>query len=459
MKSLKYSLTALFSLFVLGAMQPVQADRALVVVVDQYPGLVDANLEGAGTNSVPLVKRMLVSRGIPEAGIKVLENTEATRANVLQALQEAKAQIAAGERFVFYFLGHGGRAFDRPVILPHDATMDASSPDIDNATLAAHLKAIRDKGCATTALLDSCFSEGMIATANSQESFRTHPRRRALFYNRPRLQGRQERIVRVNGKDGNEGSGVCYFVASARTEQAFADVVEGRMVGLFTHALSQRLTTPSQEAWGDVHRQVTASVANATEDTQHPVLSEGWFKITPFGRGEGPAPKPVFDLEQLMNTDRVDHGKLSLAMTPNKARLEVMERFSLEAVSGSGGYLLLLSRTTGGSIEVLFPSSLRSENARILPGVPVRLPEDGFFASDREGTERAKAFLFPTREAAEEVLSRLRKQAQQSSTILSGSANRSKRVGDTGIWAADIKIVGSGEFFTSSITLEIKGGK
>lgn len=427
-----------------------RADWALIVAVDKYPQLQDADLEDAGVNSAPLVKSALEARGFDKT--KVLLNQEATRSGILGALQEIGSAIQPGERFVFYFLGHGGRNFEKQVLMPYDATMNPGSPDLDKETLTASLRTIRAKGCATTALLESCFSGGMIESGSRLESL--HRGRRALYFERPRLEGQRENIVRVNGPD--QPSDICYFVASEKTEQAYADYFDDqKMYGVFTVYLTQQLKGATPAVWGDVHQEVSSSVSKKTDDIQHPVLSDGWHKFAPFGNRVGPKPGPTQDLEELFNTDRDDRTLFHLDMTPNKAQLGVMELFSFRTQSSKDGYLVLMSRTADGSMEVLFPVSKQAEDAYIEAGKSRRLPESGDYAADRAGTERAKAFLFPTKAAAEEVLAKFR----ATSSVRLGSAARLPGADRTGKRAMDIKIVpGTVQSFTTyGITLEIKG--
>ena len=163
---------AIFAVILLGliTIPAAQADQALIVAVDQYPGLTDAGLDNAAVNSAPLIKQALIARNFPNKNIIVLLNADATQAKVLGALDHVARTISQGERFVFYFLGHGGNTLDVPVLLPYDATMASGSPDITKPALSKRLNAVAEKGGQVTVLLDSCFAAGLIQSSTSKEA-------------------------------------------------------------------------------------------------------------------------------------------------------------------------------------------------------------------------------------------------------------------------------------------------
>jgi len=422
----------------------VRADRALIIAEDEYPTLTNADLENAGKNSAPRIARLLETYQFSSANVTTLINARATKADILRELDNACRLITPGERFVFYFFGHGGKAFNKPVLLPYDARMDSGTNDLDRDTLGAKLKAIALKGCPTTCLLDSCSSEGMITTAHRLE---TASARKALYFHRPKLNGRLENFVEVNEQADNNDGGVCYFVASKSQEQAYADEIEGKMVGLFTYSLDKHLVKSAP--WGDIHRAVSTRVSKLSEDLQHPVLSEGYQDKLPFGKGAAPHPKPVDSIESLMNTDNENRTVFNLRMDLNKARLAVGEQFRYTASSSKSGYLLVLTRNSEGKIEVLFPSKKDSSITGITASVPRQLPR---WYCDRTGTEHAKAFLFNSKEKLEAVLDMFK------STAPIFSEGAGKYSPGSGVRAGDIKPVEDidvNEFYTISITLEI----
>src|SRR5688500_20141540 len=68
----------------------------------------------------------LKKRGVPEANITFLKNTEATFDNCTAKLDAALAAAAADEPLMFYYAGHGSRDFNvepRPVNIICYATM------------------------------------------------------------------------------------------------------------------------------------------------------------------------------------------------------------------------------------------------------------------------------------------------------------------------------------------------
>ena len=121
------------------------------------------------------------------------------------------------------------------------------------------------------------------------------------------------------------------------------------------------------------------------------------------------APVPAF--WESTGRGRKDPKMLKLVPTPNKRTVEVMEKFGFQVQSGAEGYLILISRNSAGTVELLSPPDGNLDFARMEAGGKVSLPldTDTAYASDRVGKEQARALLFHTREEAEIVLNILRR--------------------------------------------------
>jgi len=137
-----------------------QPSQALVVGASRYQHLSDLK----ATKDVPGVRDVLVSPdycAYPPEQVKVLEETDATRDNILGALEVmCKRPEAAGSRTFFYFSGHGGRGSDgSSYILPVDARKGAYA---STAISARDLSQRLDR-CAgeLTVVLDCCRAAGM----------------------------------------------------------------------------------------------------------------------------------------------------------------------------------------------------------------------------------------------------------------------------------------------------------
>jgi len=119
-------------------------DRALVVGVNEYPGIVSggrpggANLSGAVPDAETFAKILADVLKFEAGDIKLLINEQATKANILEGFQDWLTDGSRpGDRVVFYFSGHGATAVvkDAPTnkrltstIVPSDAQGDLDKP-------------------------------------------------------------------------------------------------------------------------------------------------------------------------------------------------------------------------------------------------------------------------------------------------------------------------------------------
>jgi hypothetical protein len=129
------------------------------------------NLDGS-LNDVDAVHQLLASPkyGFAENNIHVLEEAQATREGILQAMKKfLLEEPARGDTVVFYFAGHGSQRFnsltDKPfhldeTIVPSDAF--SGTFDVRDKEIARLFNQVIDKGILLTAVFDSCHS-GSIA--------------------------------------------------------------------------------------------------------------------------------------------------------------------------------------------------------------------------------------------------------------------------------------------------------
>jgi hypothetical protein len=185
---------ALFCFFVAAA--SAQTKRALLIGIDTYeakgttiakPAGATPRSDGAGKsrwelpqwgnldgslNDVDAVHQLLASPkyGFAENNIHVLEESQATREGMLQAMKKFLLdEPARGDTVVFYYAGHGSQQFnsltDKPfhldeTIVPSDSVTGVF--DIRDKEIARLFNQIVDKGIFLTAVFDSCHS-GSIA--------------------------------------------------------------------------------------------------------------------------------------------------------------------------------------------------------------------------------------------------------------------------------------------------------
>ena len=147
--------------------------RALFVAVGDYPGS-RFDLYGPTHDASALRRELVENLGFRADRVKVLVNADATRANILAALRELAAAVAA-EDFVFvYFSGHGTSAYDPNLsvalahntgaFVPFDYRADGTAAQkldtlvVGSRDLRPPLTAIDASGAHGLVMIDSCYS-------------------------------------------------------------------------------------------------------------------------------------------------------------------------------------------------------------------------------------------------------------------------------------------------------------
>lgn len=406
---------------VLLAAPAARADRAVVVGVNTYPGLTNADLNGC----VPDAKLMSDTLKKLKFEVTLLTDNTATKQGILDALAAAKTANQQRERFVFYFAGHGTRASNgNSVLLPHDSEEKSEEHDIKSDELYTQLNSIPAR--TRTVLLDSCFSGGM--SRSVQNLKRKNLKTRS--YVRKRIASRDLNPPQDTMTDAATGN-VCYFTATRKNEQAGEDLFpNGERHGVFTYYLVQRLNS-DKDIWGNVQAKVGSQVSSWMDDTQHPTLSPSYndaqifeARVAPSDTTPNPpdnptppnptpvvtpAPKPN-TMWETYSADNADPEKVLVSIEPDQTTFAVGEQLTFSVKLGAPGYLVLLERGTSGKVNLLFPADARVETAERAAGWTMTIPEDKgmAWAPDQPGTERIKALLFTSKEKAEAVLEKFR---------------------------------------------------
>ena len=139
--------------------------HAIVVGIDHYKNTNIPALNNA-VNDAKVIAEVFNSMGY---SVTTLVNEQATRRNILKAIQKVRNESEQQDSFVFYFAGHGQaisleHAERKGYLLPYDTTVSLESNDIfeyDESAIA--LNSIRQyskvmKAKHVALLLDSCFS-------------------------------------------------------------------------------------------------------------------------------------------------------------------------------------------------------------------------------------------------------------------------------------------------------------
>lgn len=152
---------------------------------------------------------------------RVLEN--ATRDDVLLALEELRRKLTDGDNLLIYYAGHGwlDEEADEGYWLPVDATSESTINWIPNATLTSSLKAIRAKHVLVVA--DSCYS-GKLTRGIAVRGSRTPDYVRRMAQKRARMvisSGGLEPVL--DGGRGDHSVFAGAFLDALRENEGVAD--------------------------------------------------------------------------------------------------------------------------------------------------------------------------------------------------------------------------------------------
>lgn len=135
-----------------------QSSRALVVGVSQYQHVnnLAPNQDATGVRDVLANPRYCA---YPPERVELLENAQATRANILAGLRRLRGSSTADSRTFFYFSGHGGQSQDGAYLIP----VDTRSGELESTAISAKLLSEELRGCLgeVTVVLDCCYAAGM----------------------------------------------------------------------------------------------------------------------------------------------------------------------------------------------------------------------------------------------------------------------------------------------------------
>lgn len=410
---------AVFSLLALVlTARPACADRAVVVGIQSYPSLAArANLLRGCVSDAQQLAEALKSY---KFNVTLLTNEQATRAGITAALTEARQKTKPGEKFVFYFAGHGSD-LPFPCLLTYDTDSKSSKNVVTKSDLYNLVKNI--PAVTKTVILDSCFSGGMSKSLDMQEKTV-----RVRYYALPFTEtGGSKSPVPASGMDSGDktaATNICYYTAAMGNEKSLEADFDNGPHGIFTYFLIKQLTGRSLK-WEEVHLAVKSKVMEFAQDAQHPTITPA-FLPAPIFQAPGtvaqkpenkpetkPTTKPDPDKPAVPVTltsrsvwdslvvDNPQPDVLKLAITPDKTTFAVNEILTLEVTTQKQGYLVLMERFVDGKVYVLFPKSRSADDAKVETGSVFKKK----YQPDAEGTESVKALLFESKEQAQALLS------------------------------------------------------
>jgi hypothetical protein len=141
------------------AAQPSSNRSALIIGVGEYGYSGATPLAGVKHDMVSAAK-IAAAMGIPENNVKYLRNSQATKANILDALKQLGDTSGEGSRTFVYFSGHGTRQPAGNECVEGLLTYEGST--ISNQEFAGATQKIAKSSDKFITLVDACHSEGVV---------------------------------------------------------------------------------------------------------------------------------------------------------------------------------------------------------------------------------------------------------------------------------------------------------
>ncbi|WP_158680057.1 DUF4384 domain-containing protein [Deinococcus sp. NW-56] len=389
------SLLLWLSLVLAGAGAAQAEDRALLVGVGTYQ---DGSTLLGGSRDLDSMRQIVAKLGFGPQQIRVLADRAATRQGLLGSIQSWLVEgVTAGDRVLFYFVGHGTRYTDpagqngcSTGLVPYDLANVVGERDLQAAFNRVPAREM-------LVILDSCFSgvnyRGGAAAAPA----------RAL---QPRFLARSgtmacttavnmtpdNRISRILGPGRTDAPATgrsITMTASANNELAFGS----DQGGLFTQSLYQGLVSrPGPISFAELRefaaqhvRKLFAEldVSGYTVPTPQLFGVPEWLHkdVFSFGRLSQPAtatiPSPDIQaatsgrafLDRYLNTSA-----FAVEVRSKQAAYRDGEPIEYTVVSSSDGYLNLFELDERGALTLLYPNRYAQAN-NVKAGVPLVFPD------------------------------------------------------------------------------------
>lgn len=254
---------AFASALLLGALPAAAGDRALLIGVNDYKDDTISDLRGPAIDVANIHRLLVETLAFPEAGIKVLTETDATRAGVFNAIDEwLIAGTQPGDRIYIYFSGHGAQVQipdgDGVRLTTGLVPYDASSSVAQTATSAGGLilgaqlgEAIRRMtGREVTIVVDACHSGSLTRGAEGDD---VPDNIRTITPNGPADLDPADitdaliaeaktglRLLDFNSKDGTPMEGVAVWSAATMAQYSYDTAAGGVFTNEFTAGLRDR---------------------------------------------------------------------------------------------------------------------------------------------------------------------------------------------------------------------------
>jgi len=135
---------------------------ALIIGISEY-GYPGPSLLKGVPKDMESATKMAVAMGIPKERIRLIQNRDATKRNILLALERVADEQRDGRAFVYYS-GHGTRGYDPITKSCVEGLLTYDGQTITHTEFASALKGLAQTSDKVIVMLDACFSRGVIET-------------------------------------------------------------------------------------------------------------------------------------------------------------------------------------------------------------------------------------------------------------------------------------------------------
>ncbi len=143
------------------AAAPTATRSALVIGVSQYAESSGAPALAGVPYDMDSAKRIAQAMGIPANQIRVIQDQQASKANILEEIRKLGERTSEGGRTFIYFSGHGTRYWDPSVNGCVEGLLTHDGQAITNAELAKATQKVTDGADKVITMIDACHSGGI----------------------------------------------------------------------------------------------------------------------------------------------------------------------------------------------------------------------------------------------------------------------------------------------------------
>ena len=154
-------LASLACLTLAQAATPTAPRSALVIGVSQYTESSGAATLVGVPHDIESAKRIAQAMGVPANQIRVIQDQQATKANILEELRNLGERTSEGGRSFIYFSGHGTRYWDATANGCVEGLLTHDGQAITNAELAKATQKVTDGADKVITMIDACHSGGI----------------------------------------------------------------------------------------------------------------------------------------------------------------------------------------------------------------------------------------------------------------------------------------------------------